>query len=103
MLEEGVEVPPDNSVITLKPHNDKNSLKLLGDKLIFVIGAFRVVESVETLIGNPVPVPPEAYDYSPVSSESSAPGTKVESSGKGLHDGLLKKNEDFETHFVKDS
>ena len=56
------DVPPDLSIIEIDPVHHKNSIKKVNNKLIFVVGAFKVVEIAEFQIGNPVTVPPEAFE-----------------------------------------
>ena len=56
------DVPPDLSIIEIDSVHHKNSIKKVNNKLIFVVGAFKVVEIAEYQIGNPVTVPPEAFE-----------------------------------------
>ena len=56
------DVPPDLSIIEIDPVHHKNSIKKVNNKLIFVVGAFKVVEIADFQIGNPVTVPPEAFE-----------------------------------------
>ena len=80
--ENGDGAPPVNSIITIASNDSKNSLKTINGKLIFVIGSFKVIErDVDTKIGNPIPVPPSAYqfpiedDANESTSNGSNPGT----------------------------
>ena len=61
MLESEDDVPPDLAVIKINVTDDKNSIKMINNKLIFVVGAFKVVQITEDRLGNPLPIPPEAY------------------------------------------
>ena len=60
MLENETQVPEDLSLISIDVRNAKNSMKNVSDKLILVIGAFKVLEQTNSRIGNPVPVPNKA-------------------------------------------
>ena len=63
MLEDVSDLPNDLHLISFDPANAKNSLKIISGKLILVIGQFRVVKYLDARIGNPVVIPPEAWNF----------------------------------------
>ena len=63
MLENESMVPNDLTLIHVNPEHSKNSLKNISGKLILVIGDFTVVKHLDARIGNPVTIPPEAWDF----------------------------------------
>jgi len=63
MLENESMVPNDLTLIHVDPEHSKNSLKNISGKLILVIGDFSLVKHLDARIGNPVTIPPEAWDF----------------------------------------
>ena len=61
MLESEDDVPPDLAIIKINVKDERNSIKMINNKLIFVVGSFTVLQIAEERIGNPLPIPPEAY------------------------------------------
>lgn len=71
MLDNDDQVPPDNAIIKVSK-NSSNSLKIVGEKLVFVISDFEVIKMKhDGIIGNPVPLNPEDYEIGPSTPSSS--------------------------------
>ena len=63
MLESEDDVPPDLAVIKINVTDDKNSIKMINNKLIFVVGSFKVVQITEDRLGNPLPIHPKLMEH----------------------------------------
>ena len=63
MLENEDLVPNDLTLFSFDPSHSKNSLKIISGKLILVIGDFHIIKHLDTRVGNPVGIPPEAWCF----------------------------------------
>ena len=85
---DGGEAPPVNSIITIASNDSKNSLKTINGKLIFVIGSFKIIEKeVDSKIGNPIPVPQDAYQF-PTEDDQNQSASNGSNSGPGTPSNL---------------
>ena len=80
ILESEDDVPPDLAIIRIHVKDDKNSIKNINNKLIFVIGAFTVIQLAEFRVGNPVTLPDDAYGNPERVPEQAGPSTPDTSS-----------------------
>ena len=80
ILENEDDVPPDLAIIRIHVNDDKNSVKNINNKLIFVIGAFTVIQLAEHRVGNPLPLPDNAYGNQEQVREEAGPSTPDTSS-----------------------
>jgi len=81
MLENESMVPNDLTLIHVDPEHSKNSLKNISGKLILVIGDFTVVKHLDARIGNPVTIPPEAWDFQEHSNGTNLAGPSTPQQG----------------------
>jgi len=86
MLENEDLVPNDLTLFSFDPSHSKNSLKIISGKLILVIGDFHIIKHLDTRVGNPVGIPPEAwcFDGQPNEPNSAGPSTPQQNSSNGV-------------------